>query len=146
MNGNEGNDIIQARGGNDSLIGGRGNDVLDGGAGADRLSGGTGNDRYDFNKVSDSGKTAATRDKILDFFPGQDSIDLFNIDAKTGGAPNDMFKFIGTQGFHGVKGELHYVKFNGFVIVEGDVNGDRKADFQIEVRGVTSLAANDFEL
>jgi hypothetical protein len=32
------------------------------------------------------------------------------------------------------------------VIVEGDVNGDGRADFQIKVNGVASLVAGDFDL
>jgi len=45
---------------------------------------------------------------------------------------------------------LHVVKKAGFVIVEGDVNGDGRADFQIEVHNLTAdlngLAKADFIL
>ena len=43
---------------------------------------------------------------------------------------------LGQGAFSGAKGELHY-KFEGpaKTIVEGDVNGDKKTDFQIELTG-----------
>jgi len=43
-------------------------------------------------------------------------------------------------------GELRYFQENGNTIVEGDVNGDGSADFQIEISGITSLQASDFIL
>jgi hypothetical protein len=76
--------------------------------------------------------------------PGEE-IDLSGIDAKSGGG-DDAFKWIGKQAFHGVKGELHFVRKDGYVLVEGDVNGDGRADFQIQVFGVGSLAKDDFVL
>jgi 6-phosphogluconolactonase (cycloisomerase 2 family) len=120
-------------------------DTIIGGLGKDTMSGGTGGDFFDFNLKTESVK-GANRDVILDFSHGQgDRIDLAGIDAKSGGG-NQAFKFIGKQGFHHQKGELHFVKKVGFVIVEGDVNGDGRADFQIEVEGVASLAKGDFVL
>jgi hypothetical protein len=38
------------------------------------------------------------------------------------------------------------VKKAGYVIVEGDINGDGRADFQIEVHNVTKLFKADFDL
>jgi hypothetical protein len=38
------------------------------------------------------------------------------------------------------------VKHAGFITVEGDTNGDGKADFQIEVHGAGKLLAGDFVL
>jgi serralysin len=52
------------------------------------------------------------------------------IDADTSANPgNDRFDFIGRQGFHGGGGEL---RFAGGVL-RGDVNGDRRADFEIRI-------------
>ena len=90
-------------------------------------------------------RKGANRDVITDFVSGLDHIDLTGIDAKTGNG-NQAFKWIGKQGFHHHKGELHYVKHGGNVIVQGDVNGNGKADFEILVQHHTSLAAHDFLL
>ena len=61
-------------------------------------------------------------------------------------APNDHFHFIGKQDFHHKAGELHYLQRASFLVVEGDVNGDGRADFQIEVHGMTKLMVSDFNL
>ena len=131
-----GNDTIEARGGSDRLIGGTGKDSLTGDAGADF---------FDFNKTAES-KKGAGRDIVTDFDAADDLIDLFGIDAKTGVNGNQKFKFIGGQKFHDVKGELHVVAKVGFVLVEGDTNGDGRADFQIQVDNVTALVKADFIL
>ncbi len=54
---------------------------------------------------------------------------------------------LGQGAFSGAKGELHY-KFEGpaKTIVEGDVNGDRKTDFQIELAAHKLLVGGDFIL
>ena len=71
--------------------------------------------------------------------------------ARTGGADN-KFVFIGTQAFHHKAGELHYVKHNNAgtahdtTVIEGDVNGNGKADFQIVLTGLHNLHSGDFVL
>ena len=85
------------------------------------------------------------RDRIVDFSRGQDdTIDLSTIDAKTGGG-NQAFKWIGKQAFHDVKGELRYKDLGPKVIVQGDIDGDGKADFEILVKTGT-LHKGDFVL
>lgn len=132
--------------GADVLRGGGGNDRIMGGAGRDILGGGAGRDVFDFNLAAETGKTADTRDVISDFARGSDDIDLWHIDASPR-AGNQAFKFIGAQAFHGVAGELHF-RFEGpaTTIVEGDINGDRVADFQIELKGHLTLTGADFIL
>ena len=73
----------------------------------------------------------ANRDQIVDFNRAQrDQIDLSTIDADTDGtAGNQRFTFIGTDTFNGIDGEL---RCSGR-IVQGDINGDRIADFEIRV-------------
>ncbi len=144
-------DVIRGLGGNDKLFGLGGNDVIVGGLGRDVMSGGVGRDRFDFNSTSEIGKDS-TRDRVADFTHLVDRVDLSTIDAKTGVTGNQAFKFIGTAAFHDVKGELRYVKINnpGTVsdktLIYGDVNGDGKADFQIELTGLKTLTAGDFIL
>jgi Ca2+-binding RTX toxin-like protein len=152
--GDAGNDDIFAGIGGDTIFGGLGDDILNGQAGTDELygglgkdflTGGTEDDYFYFRALADSKKGAA-RDVILDFSSSDsDRIVLSDIDAKRGGADN-AFKFIGKQGFHDKAGELHFVNKGGYLLVEGDVNGDGRADFQIEVHGVTALTAGDFAL
>jgi 6-phosphogluconolactonase (cycloisomerase 2 family) len=145
INGTAGNDAIDAlTAPAGQLLPGDLGDTITGGLGADTMAGGLGADLFNYDAVAESKKGAA-RDVIEDFTRGEDRIDLATIDAKTG-AGNQAFKFIGKQGFHGVKGELHFVKKAGFIIVEGDTNGNGKADFQIQVDDVAKLAAADFVL
>lgn len=68
------------------------------------------------------------------------------IDAKVGVAGDQQFKFIGQQNFHDKKGELHFKFAGSNTIVEGDVNGDGKADFQIELSGQIQLLGFNFNL
>jgi Ca2+-binding RTX toxin-like protein len=119
--------------------------LITGGLGKDAMRGGAGKDVFDFNAVNEIGKTAATRDVILDFKHKLDDIDLKTIDAKTGGG-NQAFTFIGKDAFHHVKGELHYAQKGGHTYVEGDTNGDGKADFSIDLVGKIALTKVDFVL
>ncbi|MFO1171896.1 MAG: calcium-binding protein [Hyphomicrobiaceae bacterium] len=143
---------LRGLGGADTLSGDEGIDILIGGTGRDVMTGGVGLDDFDFNAISETGKTGSTRDRILDFKHLEDDIDLRDIDAKSGVSGNQAFKFIGTQGFHDVKGELHVLKINPSgtandkTVVEGDVNGDGRADFQIELKGLIGLTKGDFLL
>ena len=111
LSGLDGNDSLSGVGGADHLQGGIGNDRLTGGGGRDFLSGGADHDIFDFNFLTDSGKTATTRDVITDFKHLIDDIDLSTIDAVTGGADN-AFKFIGKSAFSHVAGQLHYSLMN----------------------------------
>ncbi len=133
------------------LFGGDGSDSLFGGAGKDYLVGGNGNDTYYFASTTDSGTTAATRDLIEDFENGFDQISLANIDANSATKGiNDAFTYIGTNvTFTKTTGELRaYWTANG-QIIEGDVNGDGRADFSIELfdpNHAIALDAGDFLL
>jgi serralysin len=146
LEGGEDDDQMFGGDGLDDLFGGDGNDRLSGGAGTDRLTGGLESDSFIFKSVTDSVK-GSLRDQILDFSHAEDdTIVLATIDANTHKGGNQAFHFIGAQGFHDKEGELHYLKKAGSLVVEGDVNGDGRADFQIEVHDVTKLFADDFNL
>lgn len=71
--GGNGADELHGKSGKDSLLGNGGDDVMIGGADGDILTGGIGNDRFVYQKVSDH------QDKITDFNPTQDRIDLRQI-------------------------------------------------------------------
>ena len=120
-------------------MGRNGNDILIGGPGADYLIGGRGADRFVFGPGD-----LMLGDEISDFRHAQgDKMDLSLIDAISGGA-DDAFTYIGSGNFSGVAGEVHYIATAGGVTVQGDMNGDGFADFNIEVLGVSSLNSTDF--
>jgi len=167
--GRGGDDVLSGEGGKDTLYGGAGrdmlfggddNDVLDGGAGDDKLvggrgydnlTGGEGRDRFYFSSIVEIGK-GANRDVITDFAAravagsNNDLIDLSEIDANSGKWGDQSFKYIGTNAFSRDVGQVRYLHDGGRTIVEGDVNGDRIADFQLELTGVLELRAADFVL
>ncbi len=145
IKGNEVSNRLYGNGGDDTLTGGLGRDVMYGSAGADD---------FDFNSIAETGKTANTRDVIKDFTHNADDIDLATIDANGAAFGNTAFKFLSTKGaaFTGVKGQLHWSQINATgtandkTIVEGDIDGDRHADFQIEIKGLVTLSSADFIL
>lgn len=157
IDGNRAANILSGDAGNDTLSGKAGNDVLIGGAGVDILTGGGGADRFDFNDISEIGMVAGARDVIKDFTHNatlalSDRIDLATIDANGAGAGSTAFSWLGTAAFTGKAGQLHYGWLNPAgtaddrTIVSGDVNGDKIADFRIELVGLKSLVAADFIL
>jgi hypothetical protein len=152
IDGANGADRIAGFGGNDTLSGDGGNDHIIGGTGGDRLEGGTGADNFIYLALNESGITKATRDSIADFEAGVDEIVLTLIDANTanGAATNDAFSWMGTNvNFGGVAGQLRAYWTPYGQIIEGDVNGDKKADFSIEISDPAhsiTLMATDFNL
>jgi len=141
-----GNDRLAGAAGNDTLEGGNGDDVLIGGRGKDVLTGGGGRDFFDYNSKSESVK-GSNRDVITDLRRADDDrIDLRDIDADTSTNPgNDSFKFIKTAAFKGGGRELRYNDNGSTCTVQGDINGDKVADFEIKV-SVGSLETGDFFL
>lgn len=137
--------VITGNSGNNALNGAAGNDILRGGTGADRLTGGLGNDTFIFQTLKDSTVAGTGRDTIYDFARG-DRIDLRAIDAKAGTAANDAFTFIGSGDFSRRAGELRFEKAASDLYVQGDVNGDGKADFSIHVDDLGSLGKEAFFL
>lgn len=123
--GNEAANILKGMGGDD---------VLNGFQGADTLYGGAGNDTFMFGHVEKG-------DRVMDWNRG-DKIDLREIDANSRTAGLQHFNFLGGQSFHNVAGELRYA--NG--LLEGDVNGDGRADFTVLLIGSPSIGAMDLLL
>jgi len=135
-------DFLYGQAGNDSLFGDEGADFLTGGAGKDLLFGGADGDLFSFLSTLESGVGTANRDVVEDFEQGTDKISLNIIDANTTNGPgDDAFNMIGLFAFSGTAGELRFKFTDGSTIIEGDVNGDAKADFQIEVLGHFMLSA-----
>ena len=159
--GNAGNDKLMGDAGNDCLEGGAGNDTLIGGAGRDMLRGNSGADTFKFESLSHTSKNPDSADMIVDFNAKQkDKIDLSSIDAISSTAADDKFTFIGKTDFTGAAGQLNYkveplytpnFGSTSQMVVYGDVDGDKVADFGIivlptDVWGSTTLLATNFLL
>ena len=134
LTGNDAANRLESGAGNDLLSGGAGDDILIGGAGEDTLTGGTGADIFLYQENADS-LTGVARDSIADFTHGSDHIDLSALNAA---------KFIGTSLFSGQAGQVRYASFDGSTIIELDSNGDRVADFQVELQGGPAVTFSDF--
>lgn len=144
LQGEAGNDKLTGGKLVDSLDGGNGKDKLTGGAGSDSLTGGTGRDLFIFQSAGDSPSGAGNRDTILDFSHAEgDRLDLSKIDANTGLAGNQAFH-LGGAVFTGMAGELIQTTSGGETLLQGDVNGDSIADFQLILSGAPVLVASDF--
>ena len=144
LKGGVGADTLSGDAGDDRLYGGDDNDTLEGGAGRDLLTGGAGDDAFVFG-IGDT-VTGPARDRITDFVAGSDRIDLAAIDADAGTAADDGFAFVGATGFSRHAGELRQFALHGNTVVEGDITGDGRADFQILLVGTHTLSAGDFVL
>jgi len=144
LDGAAGADVLYGGLGDDSLIGGDGDDILLGGAGADTLSSGSGGDVYRF-ALGDTG-TGAGADRIVDFTWFYDKMDLRGIDANPVTAGDQAFSFIGTSAFTATAGQLRYAFDGTDTWVQGDIDGNGVADFEIVLTGNHTLGAGDFYL
>jgi Ca2+-binding RTX toxin-like protein len=126
--------------GDDRLISSRGKNIIVGGLDKDTMSGGAGADKFVFDDLAESA-VGANRDLITDFQHNQhDKIDLHSIDANVVSL-DEAFHFIGSSRFHHTAGELRYANH----ILQGDVDGDGTAEFQIHVNAAHLVKA-DFVL
>lgn len=145
--GNSGDDTLNGGDGNDILNGGGGKDILYGGLGADKLTGGKGADVLVYQSIQESLPGSGNYDVITDFSHSQgDKIDLSAIDADTTQSGDQAFH-LGGSNFTDTPGELiQFSDGHGHTIVEGDVNGDGIADFEIMLNNAPVLVAGDFVL
>ena len=143
--GGDGDDRLRGDAAGDRLYGDEGEDVLVGGAGRDMLFGGADADSFQFRSVADSAAGAALRDTILLFQTGVDLIDLTRIDANVILTGNQAFSFIGTAVFGNIAGQLRLAAGANSVL-QGDVNGDGLADFELQLNGIATVSVNDLLL
>ncbi len=144
MTGNAGANDLSGHAGDDTLSGGGGADTLTGGRGKDRMSGGDDNSRdvFVFMSLQDSRK-GLFRDVIDGFAPREDDLDLRLIDANRAREGDQAFKF------NGAAARAHSVWWADVgtgILVRGDVNGDKVADFEIRMNGLGRISGSDFLL
>ena len=137
----------------ENVIGGSGNDKIIASAGWNVFLGGDGSDTFVFRSEGAAG-TGANRDQIGDFTLHSDIIDVTGIDANGNLAGSPAFAFVGeivsiVGGVgHLGRGQIgyHYETIGGVdhTIVEGNVNANPAADFQIDLVGRYLLRTGDF--
>jgi len=123
----------------DKIVGGATNDVIHGDGGADTLTGGAGADVFVYDTLSDAlaprSKGGAV-DTITDFQNGTDKLDLSDLGHMTFKGQSS------TVGAH----EVAWYASGGNTYVIGDVTGDGKSDFIIQLNGAHSMTGSDFLL
>jgi serralysin len=134
--GGRGNDSISGNAVSNALIGNAGNDYLAGFAGIDALIGGKGcdilfggadTDVFLFNAAKES-KPGANHDTVADFSQFDDDvINLVRLDANSHKHGTQHFTFIADLEFSHKAGQLRFADH----LLQGDVNGDGKADFEV---------------
>jgi serralysin len=144
VEGGSGNDRLKGDVGANKLVGGAGADTITGDAGRDMLFGGIDavSDVFVFRSAADSA-AGSSRDVIHDFVPGVDALDLGRIDANKAQSGDQTFVFSGAS--PSANG-IWVVASGSDLIVRGDTNGDRIADFEVQLLSVSSVTADDFLL
>lgn len=149
--GGDGDDRVSGGDGDDSLLGGTGRDTIWGGNGSDRiwgaggrdmLHGGEGRDTFVFRSTAEAGY-GVERDVLLDFERSIDSIDLTGIDADTVSLGDQAFRYSESARPNAIW--MQDVDGHS-VLLQGDVNGDGRADFQVQIRGNGLPEIGDFLL
>jgi Ca2+-binding RTX toxin-like protein len=139
--GGSGNDTLYGGAGNDTISGDAGDDVFYAGLGADYLLGRAGADRFVFESVAEI--QDSTPDRITDFEPGVDLIDVATIDDE------DSFHFIGTSAFSG-SGDMelrYFLNAFGATYLQFDADGNGVADASMILINVPGgVTASDFLL
>jgi Ca2+-binding RTX toxin-like protein len=140
----------------ENVVGGSGQDTITASTARNAFTGGAGNDTFVFASTAAAG-IGTNRDLITDFTAAADRIDVSGIDANGGQAGNPEFVFVGeiANVVGGVgqlgRGQLGYhyeTDANGIehTIVEGSIDADAAAEFQIDLVGRFTLSAGDFVL
>jgi hypothetical protein len=112
-----------------------------GGAGSQLLFGGQGSNILTYLAIGDGG------DRVSNFDPSKDVVDLSHIDADITKAGVQNFTFIGTAAFSGgpqVRYQLNPT--NNTTTVQAALAGDPSADFSITIAGLAPLTAANFAL
>jgi Ca2+-binding RTX toxin-like protein len=144
--GSTGADEITGSGVGETISGDAGADTIRGGLGKDMMFGGAAGDRFDFDAVAEIGKKKGQLDLISDW-GDSDRIDLSTIDANGSKKGDKAFKFLKKEGTALTKaGQVGFDQKKTVTYVQGDLNGDGKADFKLQVTGKIDFEKADFVL
>ena len=137
------------------VTGSRGDDIIIAKLEVNSLSGGSGNDVFVFGSSAAIGSGSGSRDKILDFDVG-DRIDIQELGNEFADVIEDTFgdqdmrKFvlIDEQAEFTKPGQMRfrYDEFDGetVTILQGNLDGDAAAEFELELTGRHELRDEDF--
>ena len=131
-------DVLIGDLGDDILRGGRGDDRLHGGEGADVLIGGGGADRFIYRALIESSVERSDTIQLNQ----RDRIDLHHLDANTRRKGNQSFRFVAEAEFSGKAGELRLFESR----LLADVDGDRQADFALNLHSNQAFSADVLRL
>ena len=133
---------------NDSLTGTASSDTLVGGYGGDRLTGSGGSapnalhrdsgDTFLYVRADSSLHKRGQRDVITDFGRA-DHIDLSAIDANSRKTGQQTFHWIGRRRFSGAAGELRIQDTLHARLLQGDINGNGRVDFEIRLNDLSGF-------
>ncbi|SNT68608.1 calcium-binding protein [Paracoccus seriniphilus] len=132
LDGGSGDDLLLGRKGADTLKGGAGDDTLIGGEGADWLYGGRGKDVFRYTDWEDSDR-GGDADVIVNFVPGQDLVDLRQLD----------LTYIGGREFSDDH-QLRWTYVGDETRIQIDADGDGRTDMALRMTGHLDLSADDF--
>lgn len=134
--GQRGNDTVEGGEGDDSIWGGDGKDTIVGGAGADELSGGKGRDSFKYAAADESPQ--GDGDTIIDFRPGQDTIDFSDLPGR--------LKFIDDHHFTRA-GQVRVADCGDDTLVQVNLDGNRHTvELEIRLEGNLHIDEGDFLL
>lgn len=131
--------VLSGMGGADVLEGWDGDDVLIGGLGHDRLIGGLGADTFvalNSDIVSSINGEVRQSDVIVDLdFSEGDRVDVSAVDANLNLDGDQDFLLVSTFSRQAGEAKLSYVAASDYTLLQLDVDGDGKADYQFKIDG-----------
>ncbi len=119
------------------------NNEFQSGLGKDVATGGAGRDLYAFRTVQES-PPGSGRDVIKDFVPGQDVIDVANIDADETIPGQQSFRWVGKATLTGAAQLGYYVAGGNTIVRASTTDADAAAEVEIQLSGVKVLTPADF--